>query len=254
MPEEIHLLTIPPGHVSHARLRITRPPASVTPLGACILLNSGRVAQFDGAQDEVVLYGKVGAALNARGTTCFEIDFPERELGPGTTDAAIALRLERLDWLMAHQAFAPFRSAFSILAMSLGGQVALRYMADASCGQLSPDLVVLIGTVIEAPVIVNTPVKLIHLVYGENDFIGYVSDGDEQVALHGPHDYALQSRERLVVRRSQTVMSHILRGCGHTLRPVQLDSEDAVEQLVTLLTDAARVQPGSTMESVAPCL
>lgn len=217
-----------------ARLRVTR-PCGQSAGTACVLINSGRVGSFDGAQAEVALFEQVRAALSERGMTCFEIDLPERGGENESGDEAIFLRLQRVRRVLVHPAFVPFRQRYSFLALSLGGQVVLRYLESIESDAAAPARAVLIGTVIECPVIVYVPVTAIHLVYGENDFVGYVTPGQTHVELYSPHAYSEQSRDKLVVRRSQQVSCQILQGCGHILNPVLPQAADARACLVDLI-------------------
>jgi hypothetical protein len=231
MTEEITLLASCGDR--QTRLRIFRPARARG--SACILINSGRVARFDETQDEVGLYRALHLALCERGITTFEIDLPERDRSAAdSTEKAITERLLCLRCLLDEPAFQPFHSDYSVVALSLGGQVMLRQLA-APEGRPTPGTVVLIGTVLEEPVIVVDGVRRIHLMYGENDCVGYLEPQSEYVRFHRPEVYAQQSREKLVVRRSQQVNCHILKGCGHTLKRVGPMSDDPIDALVSLV-------------------
>jgi hypothetical protein len=202
------------------------------------------VARFDEDQDEAGLYRALHLALCEHGITTFEVDLPERNHNAAdSTEKAITERLQCLRVLLDEPAFQPFRSDFSVVALSLGGQVMLRQLA-APEGRATPATVVMIGTVLEEPVIVVDDVRRIHLVYGENDCVGYLKPDSEYVSFQRPEVYAQQSREKLVVRRSQRVNCHILKGCGHTLKRVGPMSDDPIDALVsTVLSVDGAVQP-----------
>ncbi|WP_213781591.1 hypothetical protein [Caballeronia sp. dw_276] len=235
MTEEICFLAA--HNDEQARLRIYRPANSRG--SACVLINSGRVARFDEDEDESKLYQALHYALCERGITTFEIDLPERDRSePDSTEKAVEDRLLRLRCLLDEPAFLPFHYDYSVVALSLGGQVMLRQLAGPE-GRPAPGTVVLIGTVVEAPVIVVDSVRKIHLVYGENDCVGYLEPQSEYVRFQRPVVYGQRSRERLVVRRSQHVSCHILKGCGHTLSRVDPGCDDPLNALVSFLLPVA---------------
>jgi hypothetical protein len=235
MTEEIRPLATHDGR--QARLRIQRPDNAGA--SACVLINSGRVSRFDADLPETRLYQALGRALCRHGITTFEPDLPERDPhAADPTEHAIGERLGRLRDLLGDAVFAPFRADYSVVALSLGGQVMLRQLADAQAGH-APASAILIGTVLEAPAIVAAGVRRIHLVYGEHDCVGYLEPEADHVQFQRPAVYAPRSREKLVVRRSQQVDCLILDGCGHALDRIGPGAADPLDALLGLLVPAA---------------
>ncbi|MEX0139607.1 hypothetical protein MRBLMS1_000367 [Massilia sp. LMS1-1-1.1] len=233
-----------------ARIRVTRPVCGQSEGTACVMINSGRVGSFDGTQDEVKLFDDVRAALGERGVACFEIDLPDRGGENEIGGELIALRLRRVRRMLFHPEFLPYRERYTFLALSLGGQVVLRYLASIEINAPVPVRAVLISTVIECPIVVQLPVAVINLLFGENDFVGYITPDEANVKLLSPHAYAGQSLDRLVVRRSQQVTCHILRGCGHILNSVMPQAADAREYLVDLIAPLVPANAPAAIDAV----
>lgn len=247
MRQDIYKILFRDSIAQEIRLRITRPANETPDERGCILINSGRVARFDDNKYEAKLFAQLHQLLAREGISTFEIDFALRDIGQfGPSDEEIEQRLTRLHCILNHYTFAPFHHDYSIVGLSLGGQVALRFVADCTAQYPDPKQLVLISTVVEHPTSIFANVEKIHLVYGGNDFVGYIAPEQEKIEMLSPDEYSQSSIANLVVRRSQIVLSHIIPGCGHVLAPVDIGGDDPMAYLLNLLVPT---NPATTTQS-----
>lgn len=215
------------------RIRMSRPLDVIHHV--FILLNSGRVCAFDvGTVTEIGLFDQLRKDLVLAGMAVFEIDFPDRQHShENSSETSIFERTQRLQLLLKHPSFQFARDNFSLLGLSLGGQIALRYACNEP--QYMPLHLFLIGTPVELPVTIAEGIEQVHLIYGANDGIGYLCEGQQQMAVLRPHQYVPSFAKNVAVSAMQTVQTHILKGCGHVLAQIGRECDDPNSFLSELL-------------------
>ncbi|GGN92674.1 hypothetical protein GCM10011579_090750 [Streptomyces albiflavescens] len=222
-----------------ARYRMRRSfPAE--PAHATVLLAApGTVSILDGQGRDDRLLDELTERLVAGGAQVLTCDMPGHDPNSPSTADDQGVRAARLSQLLdahAHLLVQPLL----LLGFSLGGQALLRLLRRGEPRQA--DRVVLVGTVVEEDVFINSLVSSIDLVYGSLDLVGYMADSDDQnlpPAVFAPDMYGHWSASRLVGRRSFEVRVHLLEGLGHTLHPCGPGpSSDPLPALTSLMSTA----------------
>lgn len=211
-----------PGHVE-----VYKPPGGIQ--GACILLPPGRKARHN----DWFLHLK--RSLLADGWITFEFVHPPNE--GESTDEDVERRLSQLTTFTKSRLFARHQNNFSIVGLSLGGQVALRYISLVSHDNIpQPKNAILCSTVVDSPTPICETVKCIKMFYGERDVIIYETDDNLPASIILPQAYSQTSLKHLIATRSQKISCAILSGCGHSLTSNR-DAENAhiIEPIITQL-------------------
>jgi len=99
----------------------------------------------------------------------------------------------------------------------------------------TPELAILISTVIEKPITIYAPVKNLLLLYGERDHIVYVDEDSEPSTPIPAAEFGRLSSARLVVRKSQLVVTEIIPGVGHLLTNDDACPWEALEPILSAL-------------------
>jgi hypothetical protein len=208
-----------------------------------VLSPSGRVGRLDADGPETRLLRSLAHELASRGIQALRFDTPERAAGKPATAADEDARAARLAEVL-RLCDDVLGDELTLLGISLGGRAVLRLL-EAGRPDRPVERAVLVGTVLEEPMLVDKPVRAIHLVYGARDLIAYVASNRE--AGSDPGDYAVISpdmygewtRRRLIAFHPLEVAVHLLDGLGHTLEPVADVMADPVDLLASLSTARA---------------
>lgn len=194
--------------------------------GACVLVQSGQMARHDDPTPEAELHDALLATLTDAGLHVVRLDMPARAAPdlPATAEH-VALRTARL-----RRALARAPAPVCALGFSLGARSVVEVLAAPEGAHL--DAAVLVGHVIDDPVVVMAAVDTIHLVHGARDYIAYVDDGGQPVSLLAPEQYAERSLHNLIVRPRQRRACTILADHGH------LPTPPAATTLAELVVDA----------------
>jgi len=178
--------------------------------GACIFLPPGRMPA------RCSWFAELKSRLLKTGLQVIEFFHPAND--GCSTEEDVQTRLYQLKRLTTDPSFYHFKDKFTILGLSLGGQVALRYVSMIDATRYpQPKRLVLCSTVIDSPTPINAAVKSVGLIYGQRDAIAYVSDGKCQAEVIKPNEYSKTSLSHLITTRSQMTSCYVLEGCGHFL-------------------------------------
>lgn len=196
-------------------------------LANCIIVPSGQMGILDqtGAAGELSLYCRLSVLLLERNIGIIQFDSPLRKnMNQPAEENHIRLREKCFHYAL--EKIQPQQPLISI-GMSLGSQILLQSPPSQSSGM------VLVGCIVDEPMNLPHTYGPVHLVYGSEDYIGYLDDDDlSKVTPIAPKEYAPWTAENLASLHPRI---HILQGYGHTLEVQKEVKKDAAQYIAQLV-------------------
>jgi hypothetical protein len=215
------------------KFRVRCDPSKNEPIGACVLVQSGHLGDYDEISHESSLYEPLIPVLNANGVNVLRVDLQRRNDLTLPADAVhLNSRTRRLLQFFNEPQLAEYLNSYVLCGMSLGAQSVLQLITQAS-STVEPKGVILLSCVIEEPKIVFSNVPFIDLIYGAEDYIAYVDNEAGEVNPISPVEYGAKSIAMLQSRPWQCRDIQIFDGLDHFLLT---DEDRADPATITWLT------------------
>ena len=117
-------------------------------------------------------------------------------------------------------------TSLSFVSLSIGSHVLLKFLADESFSDIKPDRCILISLVLENKVDIYSDVSKLFLLYGSNDWVGYISKENE-LKIISPDTYSKNTLNLLSTVKYTKKDAKILENHGHFLE--NSDTQSFVE-------------------------
>lgn len=204
-------------------------------MGTCILVPSGKTNKYDEVTPENTFYNQLIAKLINSGIEVIQLDMPHRnKLDVPASKEHIASRTRRIRLLFQEPSLAIKLKKVCLFGLSLGSQSILQLISDFSESKVVEGIIIF-GCVVEAPVVVMSDLKVIHLVYGSHDYIAYISNDKSEFEVIPPSQYAELSAKNFVLRKWQQIHTHILEDFGHLPLPIPNKNTSAIPIILNII-------------------
>ena len=210
------------------------------PKGACLIVQSGQMGNFDQDCPEKTLYEAIGSRLAYQNIVWVMLDLPLREdLSEPADTMHMRERTQRLQFLLSDWESLELPPLDWICGMSLGAICVIKSLGPEFELPSPPQSVLLMGAVVDAPATIMPNLDRLLLILGERDYIAYLQPGADEIEPVSPQEHGETSFHLLITLPKVKKELHIIEDENHTLvRQLQTGNTKTVDYIAQTIIEA----------------